>query len=251
MTAKLKAYFNWSGGKDSALALYHVLQNKTVDVELLLTTVNAQVNRVSMHGVRVELLHKQAESIGIPIREIRLPETVSMEEYNKAMHQSVTTLVNEKFEHTIFGDIFLEDLRKYREQQLAPSGLQVHFPLWQRKTNDLLHEFLDLGFKTVVVCVKASLLDQSFAGRIIDKYFIKDLPSSVDPCGEYGEFHTFVFDGPIFKSPIKFSIGEKVYKEYQAPKNSGENNDHNCFSSNPYPQMGFWYCELIPQIIVL
>jgi uncharacterized protein (TIGR00290 family) len=242
-----KAYFNWSGGKDSALALYHVLRSKAVDVELLLTTINAQVNRISMHGVRAELLYKQAESIDIPIREIRLPETVSMDEYNRLMHESVNALVAEKFQHTIFGDIFLEDLRKYREQQLAPFGLQVHFPLWQRNTKELLNEFLDVGFKAIVVCVKASLLDQSFAGRIIDKEFIKDLPSSVDPCGENGEFHTFVFDGPIFKSSVKFSIGEKVYKEYQTPKNS----DDNCYSPNQDPQMGFWYCDLILQKIVL
>jgi uncharacterized protein (TIGR00290 family) len=242
-SASRKAYFNWSGGKDSALALYLVLQNKTVDVELLLTTINAQVNRISMHGVRVELLHMQAESIGIPIREIKLSEAVTMDEYNQVMHQSVTTLVNEKFKHTVFGDIFLEDLRKYREQQLAPFGLQVHFPLWQRNTKELLNEFLGLGFKTIVVCVKSSQLDQSFAGRIIDKEFIKDLPSSVDPCGENGEFHTFVFDGPIFKSPVTFSIGEKIYREYQTPKNSNDN----CFSSSQDSQMGFWYCDLIPQ----
>jgi uncharacterized protein (TIGR00290 family) len=247
LTASRKAYFNWSGGKDSALALYHILQNKTVDVELLLTTVNAEFNRISMHGVRTELLQRQAKSIGIPIREIRLPETVSMDEYNKIMYQSVNALVAEKYHHTVFGDIFLEDLRKYREQQLAPFGLQVHFPLWKRNTKELLNEFLDLGFKTIVVCVKASLLDQSFAGRIIDKDFIKDLPSPVDPCGENGEFHTFVFDGPIFKSPVKFSIGEKIYKEYQAPKNS----DDTFFSPNQDSQMGFWYCDLIPQEIVL
>lgn len=242
-----KAFFNWSGGKDSALALYHVLQNKTVEVELLLTTINAQMNRISMHGVRAELLYKQAESIGIPIREIRLPETVTMDEYNTLVHESVNALVAEKFQLTIFGDIFLEDLRKYREQQLAPFGLQVHFPLWQRNTKELLNEFLDIGFKAIVVCVKASQLDQSFAGRIIDKDFIKDLPSSVDPCGENGEFHTFVFDGPVFKFPVKFSIGEKVYKEYNAPKNSYDN----CYSLNQDNQMGFWYCDLIPKKIVL
>jgi diphthamide synthase (EF-2-diphthine--ammonia ligase) len=134
LTASRKAYFNWSGGKDSSLALCHVLQNKTIDVELLLTTVNAQVNRISMHGVRTELLQQQAKSIGIPIREIRLPEIVSMDEYNNIMYQSVNALVAEEFHHTVFGDIFLEDLRKYREQQLAPFGLQVHFPLWQRNT---------------------------------------------------------------------------------------------------------------------
>jgi uncharacterized protein (TIGR00290 family) len=242
-----KAYFNWSGGKDSALALYYIKRSKAVDVELLLTSISAQANRISMHGVRAELLHAQSRCIGIPFREIRLPETISMDEYNVLMNQSVEALVNEKFNHTIFGDIFLEDLRAYREKQLAPLGLHVHFPLWKRDTKQLLNEFIDLGFKTIVVCVKSSLLDQSFAGRIIDKEFIKDLPPSVDPCGENGEFHTFVFDGPIFQSPVKFSIGEKVYKEYQTPKNS----DDNCFTANQDSQMGFWYCDLVPQKIVL
>ena len=237
-----KAYFNWSGGKDSALALYHVLQNKTVEVDLLLTNINASFNRISMHGVRVELLYKQAESIGIPLREVRLAESISMSEYDAVMCQATTTLVNENFRHTVFGDIFLEDLRVYRERQLAPLGLQLHFPLWKKDTKELLLEFLDLGFKTIVVCVKSSLLDKSFAGRIIDKEFIADLPTTVDPCGENGEFHTFVFDGPIFKTPIDFSIGEKVYREYPVPKNK----EDNCFSPNQDSQMGFWYCDLIP-----
>ncbi len=237
-----KAYFNWSGGKDSALALYHVIQNKTIEVDLLLTTINASFNRISMHGVRVELLYKQAESIGIPLREIRLAESISMSEYDAVMNKSATTLINEDFRHTIFGDIFLEDLKKYREQQLAPLGLQLHFPLWKRNTKELLYEFIDLGFKTIVVCVKSSLLDKSFAGRIIDKEFITDLPTTVDPCGENGEFHTFVFDGPIFKVPVNFSIGEKVYHEYPVPKNK----EDNCFSPNQDSQMGFWYCDLIP-----
>jgi uncharacterized protein (TIGR00290 family) len=242
-----KTYFNWSGGKDSALALYHVQQHKKLDVQLLLTSVNAHVNRISMHGVRVELLQVQADCIEIPLREIKLPETVSMDEYNAVMQRSVSALVDEKFEHTVFGDIFLEDLRKYREQQLAPFGLQIHFPLWQRDTKQLLNEFLDLGFKTIVVCIKANLLGKEFAGRIIDRDFINDLPASVDACGENGEFHTFVFDGPIFRSPVRFSIGETVYKEYVAPKNSIDN----CYSPNQNDQMGFWYCDLIPKKIVL
>jgi uncharacterized protein (TIGR00290 family) len=158
------------------------------------------------------------------------------------MHESSMALVNEKFHHTIFGDIFLEDLRTYREEQLSPLGLNIHFPLWKRDTKELLTEFLDLGFKTIIVCVKASLLDKEFAGKIIDKDFVKELPIAVDACGENGEFHTFVFDGPIFKSPVKFSIGEKVYREYASPKN----NDDTCFSPDQASQMGFWYCDLIP-----
>jgi uncharacterized protein (TIGR00290 family) len=240
---KSKTYFNWSGGKDSALALYHIQQEKNLNVQLLLTSVNDKVNRISMHGVRAELLHIQASALGIPLREIRLPETVSMDEYNEVMSKSVNKLVVEEFQATVFGDIFLEDLRSYRGQQLAPTGMHVHFPLWKRDTKELLHEFLDLGFRTIVVCAKASLLAKEFAGRIIDYDFIKDLPVEVDPCGENGEFHTFVFDGPNFKTPIEFSVGEIIYKEYAAPKV-----DSNvCGPSSQGSEMGFWYCDLLPK----
>ncbi len=239
---KNRAYFNWSGGKDSALSLYHIKKDDQYDVELLLTSVNAAFDRVSMHGVRNELLAQQAESIGLPLKKIELPEMPSMDEYNNKMQDTIGLLKNDGFTHAVFGDIFLEDLRIYREEQLVKVGIQAHFPIWKRDTKELLKEFLDLGFKTIIVCIKSELLDPSFSGRIIDYNFINEIPSNVDPCGENGEFHTFVFDGPIFEKPIDFIIGEKVYREYKAPQNK----EDNCFSPDQKNEMGFWFCDLIP-----
>ena len=239
-----RSYFNWSGGKDSALALYHTLQSGVYGPDLLLTSVNTAFDRISMHGVRTSLLNKQSESIGIPLRKLELPEGLDMTDYNNIMRSAVTDLKAQGYGHTIFGDIFLEDLRIYREQQLEPFGITAHFPLWKRDTTELLHEFLDLGFKTVLVCIKSELLDKSFAGRTIDSDFIKDLPRNVDPCGENGEFHSFVYDGPIFRKPVDFSIGEVVYREYTKPK---EDDKENCASTEPASQMGFWYCDLLPE----
>lgn len=242
---KHSSFFNWSGGKDSALALYHALHNKSYSVDKLLTNVNGQNRRVSMHGVREILLEQQAFSIGIPLQKLVLPDEPSMSEYEAHMIQTMKQLQNEKFTHSIFGDIFLEDLKVYRETQLAKVNMTAEFPLWKRDTRELIHEFLDLGFKTIVVCVKAGLLDANFAGRVIDKDFIKDLPPGVDPCGENGEFHTYVFDGPIFNKPIPFRIGEKVFREYKAPANTTDN----CFTNQPAKasSMGFWFCDLLPQ----
>ena len=237
-----KSYFNWSGGKDSALALYKVLKNKELDIQLLLASINSAFQRVSMHGVRVELMEAQAKSIGIPLQLIQLNDQPSMSEYNTQMQAVTSGLIQKGFKDCFFGDIFLEDLRKYREEQLQLVGIKSHFPLWKQNTKELMQEFLDLGFKTIIVCVKSELLDESYAGRTIDQSFINELPSNVDPCGENGEFHTFVYDGPIFTKPISFSIGEKVYREYQSPKNASDS----CFSEVPNPSMGFWYCDLIP-----
>ncbi len=237
-----KSIFNWSGGKDSALALYHALKDPSYSIQRLITSVNRTYDRVSMHGVRTELLEQQALQLGLPLQQLLLAEQPTMNEYDDAMSNMMHGLQEEGFTHSIFGDIFLEELRKYREERLAQQGFTAFFPLWKRDTTALIHEFIDLGFKTITVCVKSALLDESFAGRIIDKDFLKDLPSNVDPCGENGEFHTFVFDGPIFKTPIPFNIGEKVFREYEAPKNK----EDNCFSNDtPQPQnMGFWFCDL-------
>ncbi|MDH5380268.1 MAG: diphthine--ammonia ligase [Cyclobacteriaceae bacterium] len=238
-----RAVFNWSGGKDSSLALFHVLNEKEFEIATLMTTVNAKYNRISMHGVRKELLYAQGEAIGIPIKEILLPESPSMSEYDNTMKEVLSELKNDRVTHSIFGDIFLEDLRKYREDRLKEVGLKAHFPLWKKDTTQLIHEFIDLGFKTVVVCVKSDVLSEDFTGRVIDNDFLKDLPKGVDPCGENGEFHTFVFDGPIFKHPIAYSLGEKVFKEYEAPKDKNDT----CFSSTPTRKLsGFHFCDLLP-----
>lgn len=236
-----KTIFNWSGGKDSALALYHLRQDPNYQVDRLLTSVNSRYGRVSMHGVRERLLEAQAKSLGIPLQKLLLPEQPGMEEYNQLMASTMAGLKEEGFTHSVFGDIFLEDLKNYREERLASQGFQAYFPLWKRDTRELLHEFLDLGFKTIVVCIKSELLDKSFAGRVIDRDFLKDLPQNVDPCGERGEFHTFVFDGPIFRKPISFAVGEQVYREYEAPRSSKDTTD-----GTVAPAMGFWFCDLLP-----
>lgn len=235
-----KSFFNWSGGKDSSLALYHILNDKSYRVEKLLTNVNNH-RRISVHGVREELLEQQAKAIDIPLKKLLLPDQPSMVEYEEQMMQTMKQLQKEEFTHSLFGDIFLKDLRTYRETKLAEMQMTAVFPLWKRDTAKLIHEFIDLHFKAIVVCVKAGLLDDSFAGRIIDRDFIKDLPQNVDPCGENGEFHTFVFDGPIFKNPISFKAGEKVFREYKAP---GNIKDVSFTGEQKKTLIGFWYCDL-------
>lgn len=235
-----KCIFNWSGGKDSALALYHCLQNPDLEIKYLVTSVNDALNRISMHGVREELLIKQAESIGIPLYQIRLPEMPGMKEYDDAMRFHLDKFSSEGITHSIFGDIFLEDLKKYRDERLAEVGMIGIYPLWKRDTHELINEFLSLGFGTVIACTRATLED--FVGREISHELIEALPADVDVCGENGEFHTFVFKGPIFKQPIAYQTGEKVFKEYAAPKSD----DDTCFSSTPVKTIsGFWYCDLL------
>lgn len=228
-----KTYFNWSTGKDSAMALHQLLQSGDYNITHLLTSVNAHHNRVSMHGVRRELLELQIAAIGLPYSTIELPEQPTNEDYETIMQQTVSRLKQDGYTHAAFGDIFLEDLRTYREQQLAAQGISTVFPLWKRDTTRLIHEFVDAGFKAIVVCINAALLPQSFCGRVIDKQFIAELPANVDPCGENGEFHTFCFHAPFFTQPVSFTVGETVYREY----------DNNGVKS------GFWFTDLLPPTI--
>ncbi len=238
-----KAIFNWSGGKDSAFALYKCLQNKEYDIVELFTSANKSSGRVSMHGVRKELINKQAENIGFNISYIELPDNTSMKIYENLMFEKMNYYKQNNVEYSIFGDIFLEDLKKYREKQLAKIGLKPYFPIWKEDTSILVNKFIDLGFKAIVTAIDASKLDKEFAGRIIDKQFIKDLPEDVDPCGENGEFHSFVFDGPIFKESVKFKIGNKVLKEYEA----GTCSDFDDIDEKnvEIKKFGFWFCDLI------
>lgn len=233
---------NWSGGKDSSLALYHTLHDNNYSVEKLLTNVNSRFRRISMHGVREELLQQQAYSIGIPLQKLVLTDQPSMIEYEQHMLKVMKQLQREKFTHSIFGDIFLEDLKIYRETQLAKVGMTAVFPLWKRATAELIHEFTGLGFKSIVVCVNDKYLDKSFCGRIIDESFMSDLPADVDVCGENGEFHTFVFDGPLFNNPVAFNKGEIVYRKYTAPRQQSDN----CFQSHIADEYGFYFCDLLP-----
>lgn len=233
MANKHKTYFSWSTGKDAALALYHLLQDPRFDIQQLLTTVNVYHDRVSMHGLRRSLLEQQVAEIGIPLYPLALPESPSMDIYNQLMHQTLTQFQAAGFTHSAYGDIFLEDLKAYRDQQMQPFGITGVYPIWQRDSRELIEEFIDLGFKAVVICANAQLLDESFVGREIDAQFLKDLPANVDPCGENGEFHTFCFEGPIFKHPITFEKGEKIYRSYPAPNETEA-------------ELGFWFIDLIP-----
>ncbi|HEV8079353.1 MAG TPA: diphthine--ammonia ligase [Chitinophagaceae bacterium] len=239
----MKAYINWSGGKDSALALYHILKDKAYSVEKLLTNVSSTCQRISMHGVRKELLEQQAAAIGISLQALVLQDQPSMEEYEKHMMTTLQQLHQEGFTHSVFGDIFLEDLKIYRETQLARVGRTAVFPLWKRNTKELMNEFIDLGFKAITVCVNEKYLDKSFCGRMIDKDFIRDLPDKVDVCGENGEYHTFVYDGPIFKMPVPFKKGEIVSKKYAAPRQENDN----CFLQESVKDYKFYFCDLLQQ----
>ncbi len=231
---KEKAFFNWSGGKDSALALYKTMLSNKYNIQCLLTNINAVHDRVSMHGVRRSLMEAQAASLGLPLVTVELPEEPSMLEYEMMMLEKVSALKTSGCSKAVFGDIFLEDLKIYREQKLKEAGIECIFPLWKINTTALIKEFIDNGFKAVVVCVNEQYLDKSFCGRIIDEAFINDLPSNVDVCGENGEFHSFVFDGPIFKQSIQFKKGDIVYKTYKAPKYDNDNQK----------KYGFWFCDL-------
>ncbi len=236
-----KTYLNWSSGKDAALALYLLQNDKKFKVEKLVTTINSEVDRVSMHGLKRELLVKQAESIGIHLQLIELNGTVSMEQYNSIMTDAVTQLKNEGFTHSVFGDIFLEDLKEYREAQLNKIGINPVFPLWKRNTKELILEFIAQGFKAITVCVNARVLDKSFCGREIDLEFIESLPINVDPCGENGEFHTFVYDGPNFKERVKYEVGEIIERIYTPSKT-----ENDCFKDKPQSwDTAFWYCDLL------
>lgn len=238
--SKIKCVFNWSGGKDSSLALYHCLQNPDLDIRYLVTTINDEVNRISMHGVRYELLKQQAVEIGIALYEIRLPEMPDMKTYDDVMRLHLDKFKQEGITHSVFGDIFLEDLRKYREEKLAQIGLKAIFPLWKRDTRSIINEFLELGFKTVIVCTQEKY--GFLLGEVIDQKLIDVFPADMDVCGENGEFHTFAFEGPIFKQNIKYSLGEKVFKAYNAPKSTNDN----CGNSKEIvpENLGFWYVDL-------
>jgi uncharacterized protein (TIGR00290 family) len=214
---------SWSGGKDSAIALYELLQAQTYKVGALLTTVTQSYDRISMHGVRRILLERQATSLGFPLEIVLISNNSSNEEYELKMAEVLTKYKEVGVTKVVFGDIFLEDLRKYREEKLATLGMEAIFPIWKRDTKELSYSLTALGFKAITTCVDTENLDKKFVGRVIDHNFLSELPISVDSCGENGEYHSFVYEGPIFKKRIEFKIGEKVLREER-----------------------FYYCDLIP-----
>jgi len=214
--------FCWSGGKDSAMALHALRSAGEYRVTSLLTTVTDEYDRISMHGVRRVLLERQAESIGLPLHAVLIPPQCVNATYEARMNEALSEYLTRGIGRVAFGDIFLEDLRVYRERNLARVGMEALFPIWKRDTRELAREFVSLGFRATAVCVDPRVLDPSFAGRMLDESFFADLPPGVDPCGENGEFHTFVFDGPLFQTPIHVVTGEKVMRD------------------------GFCFCDLLP-----
>ena len=199
---------SWSGGKDSSLALHALRQTPGVEVAGLLTTVTEDYDRISMHGVRRSLLERQAAEAGLPLHVILIPRECSNEQYEERMAAFLTGIRDAGIRRVAFGDLFLEDLRAYRESRLASVGMEALFPVWGRDTAKLARDFLRLGFEAILVCVDTQSLAPSFAGRSFDEDLLRDLPSGVDPCGENGEFHTFVHAGPIFRAPVPFRRGE-------------------------------------------
>lgn len=206
---------SWSGGKDSALALAELQRSKEFDVAALFTSITRGYDRISVHGVRRALLEAQAQSIGLPLIEISLEQNSSNEAYEAAFHKALDEIHERwpKVKHIAFGDLFLEDVRAYRERLLGGTGFEPVFPIWGHDTADLAREFIDRGFTARLVCVDTTQLDASFSGRQFDSSLLADLPESTDPCGERGEFHTFVSDGPIFSAPVSCSAGERVLRE--------------------------------------
>ncbi len=218
-----KIIFTWSGGKDSAMALYELQRTHSYEVSALLTTITEDYERISMHGVRRILLERQADSLGLSLEKVFISKNTSNEEYESKMQDALIKYRATGVSYVVFGDIFLEDLRKYREDNLSKVDMKGIFPIWKRDTTELAHTFIDLGFKAVVTCVDSNVLDKKFVGRVFEEQFLSELPSTVDPCGENGEFHSFVYDGPIFRERIAFTMGDIVLRD-----------NH------------FYFCDLIP-----
>lgn len=200
----------WSGGKDSCFALRQMRQSANYDIAALLTTVTRDYDRISMHGVPRALLRLQAESLGVPLREVFISAECSNAEYEAAMGEAFASFRHQGIEAVAYGDLFLADIRAYRDALMARNGMRAIYPVWGHDTHELARDFINLGFKAVTCCVDTQQLPEEFVGRILNETFISDLPVGVDPCGENGEFHTFVFDGPGFSKPVPLRIGERV-----------------------------------------
>lgn len=233
------AVFCWSGGKDSAYALRVVRDSGELDIRFLLTTVNGVHGRVSMHGVREALLDAQADALGIPLLKVRVTEP-TLAHYEERMGATLATLRHAGVRDCVFGDIFLEDLRRHREEKLAAVGMRARFPLWRRDTAALARDFIAEGFRTVTCCVNDAKLTRDHVGRDYDAAFLASLPADVDPCGENGEFHTFCHAGPVFRRPVAHTLGEIVYRPLEI------RNDDSGVCVPASATRGFWYADLLP-----
>jgi len=203
---------SWSGGKDSAMAAYQLLASQKYEIASLLTTVTEEYDRISMHGVRRVLLEQQAESLGIPLQTVMIPKDCTNEIYERRMRGALEHIKAQRIAQIAFGDLFLQDVKQYRDERLAQVGMTGLYPIWMRDTGELVRTFIGLGFKATLVCVDTQAIDASFAGREIDLKLLRDLPGSADPCGEKGEYHSFVHAGPIFKKPIACRTGDRLMR---------------------------------------
>ncbi|MGO9932475.1 MAG: ATP-binding protein [Steroidobacteraceae bacterium] len=203
---------SWSGGKDSTMAAYQLLASQKYEIASLLTTVTEGFDRISMHGVRRELLERQADSLGIPLRKILIPNDCSNEIYEARMREALSLIKQQGITKIAFGDLFLQDVKQYRDERLAQAGMTGLYPIWMRDTDELVRTFIGLGFKGILACVDTQAIDAAFAGREIDLQLLEDLPQSADPCGEYGEYHSFVYAGPIFRNAIPCRTGDRVMR---------------------------------------
>jgi len=208
-----KVLVSWSGGKDSAIALNEILKNKDYQISALLTTLTKDYDRISMHGVRRILLERQVASLGFPLEKVLISKNATNDEYESSMGKVLKKYKAAGVNSVMFGDIFLADLRKYREDRLAALDMQGIFPLWKRDTLELALSLTKLGFKAITTCVDTTMLDGQFVGRVIDEQFLSELPATVDVCGENGEYHSFVYDGPIFKQRVSYKLGEIVLRD--------------------------------------
>ena len=208
-----KVIVGWSGGKDAAQALYELKLREDLQIAALLTTVTEGYDRISMHGVRRSLLSEQAKASGYALEEILIPQSCTNEIYEQRMQASLEKFQMQGISSAVFGDLFLQSVRDYREERMGRIGMRCIFPLWGKPTPALARRFIELGFRAIAVCVDTEALSREFAGREYDEDFIRDLPPGVDPCGENGEFHTFVYDGPIFSKPVRVERGEIVLRE--------------------------------------
>jgi uncharacterized protein (TIGR00290 family) len=213
MNEENKTIVAWSGGKDSALALYELQQTRTVEIVALLTTVTEEDERIGMHGIRRSLLQKQSESLGYPLEEVRIPSVCPNDIYERRLQSALKKYQQEGVSTIAFGDLFLEDIRNYREKHMKAIGMNPLFPLWLKDTTALAFQCVGRGFRAIVSCVDTQQLPAAFSGREYDDDFLRNLPDGADPCGENGEFHTFVYDGPNFRTVVPVEIGEKTLKK--------------------------------------
>ncbi|MDE1902422.1 MAG: adenine nucleotide alpha hydrolase [Alphaproteobacteria bacterium] len=247
---KPRAVLFWSGGKDSGLALDRLRRAGDYEIAALITTVNAQYGRVSMHGVREELVAAQARAAGLPLDTMYVGPSGTNEAYVASLRKTLAVWRERGIETVAFGDIFLADLRQWRESLLAELGLHGVFPLWHADTTQLAQEFVARGFRAVLCCANDAMLGEADVGRALDTAFFTGLPAGVDPCGENGEYHSFVWDGPVFHTPVAFKIGEKLYRPLEAtPATAAAANGPMIpvpAAPGPSATKGFWFVDLLP-----